>query len=205
MIKAFVSYHHANDQWAKDMLQSWAVDFNLFEDMSVDTNDIDDSLPTETIRCRIRDEYLRESTVTIVLVGLETKGRKHVDWEIYSSMRDGKINKKSGILVIQLPSTRPTSWLAAHEWEKNDLYPDCTSWTTINSFAEYQERYPYLPDRIIDNLLEPKATISVTNWDRISSNISSLSALIRAAHEDRLDNEYDLSRELRRKNSPANY
>ena len=203
MIKVFISYHHANDQWAKDELQRWAATYGLFEDVSVNTADVDDNLPTERIRCKIRDEYLRDSTVTIVLVGTETKGRKHVDWEIYSSMRDGAINKQSGILVIQLPSTNPTCWFAAHEWEKTELYADCTSWISIDSFSDYQSRHPYLPDRIIDNLLASRATISVTNWDRIASNLASLSALIQAAHDDRLTNEYDLSRDMRRSNSAS--
>lgn len=203
MVKVFISYHHANDQWAKDQLQLWVETYGLFEDVSVNTADVDDDLPTETIRCKIRDEYLRDSTVTIVLVGAETRGRKHVDWEIYSSMRDGAINKQSGLLAIQLPSTNPQSWHAAHEWEKNELYPDCTSWMNVHSFGDYQSRHPYLPDRIIDNLLAPRAKISVTNWDRISTNLANLSALVQAAHDDRLTNEYDLSRAMRRSNSPA--
>ena len=106
MHKVFISYHHANDQWAKNQLQDWARLHDLFIDMSVDTTDINDALPTESIQRIIRDDYLRDSSVTIVLVGTETKGRKHVDWEIYSSMYDGTVNKKSGILVIQLPSTK---------------------------------------------------------------------------------------------------
>ena len=79
----------------------------IFIDQSVDTGDISDELCDEAIREKIRDDYLRDSTVTIVLVGLETKRRKHVDWEIYSSMIDGKKNKKSGILAVNLPSTNP--------------------------------------------------------------------------------------------------
>ena len=72
----------ANDQWAKEQLQQWNDLYGLFTDVSVDTNDVDDDLPTERIRCIIRDDYLRDSTVTIVLIGTETKGRKHVDWEV---------------------------------------------------------------------------------------------------------------------------
>src|SRR5690606_31478094 len=147
--------HHANDQWAKNQLQQWAEQYGLFIDVSVDTNDVNDNLPTESIRRIIRDDYLGDSSVTIVLVGTETKGRKHVDWEIYSSMYDGTVNKQSGILVVQLPSTNPTYWTAAHEVEKAAVYPDCTSWSTISDQAEYERRYPYMPARIIDNLLAP--------------------------------------------------
>ncbi len=62
----------------------------LFIDASVDTWDINKDFDDHTIRQKIRDEYLKDSTVTIVLVGLETKKRKHVDWEIYSSMYNGE-------------------------------------------------------------------------------------------------------------------
>lgn len=201
MRKTFISYHHSNDQWAKDQLQQWAELYELFDDVSVNTREIEDGLPTETIRCRIREEYLRDSTVTIVLVGTETNNRKHVDWEIYSSMRDGAVNRKSGILCIQLPSTNPTSWHAAHDWEKDDIYPDCTSWMSIDSWEGYRERHPYLPERILDNLLCDTAAVSVTNWDRISGRPDRLKALIEAAHLDGLTNKYDFSRPLRRRNS----
>ena len=100
MHKVFISYHHANDQYYKECLVNMGKYYEIFIDRSVDTGDISDNLTDQAIREKIRDEYLRDSTVTIVLVGLETKRRKHVDWEIYSSMIDGKINKKSGILVV---------------------------------------------------------------------------------------------------------
>lgn len=201
MHKVFISYHHANDQWAKEQLSVWGIQGAIFEDMSVGTLDIDDTLPAETIRCKIRDEYLRDSSVTILLVGTETKNRKHVDWEIYSSMRDGPINKKSGILIIQLPSTNPKFFTAPSKFEKEYIYSDVSGWISISDRAEYERRYPYLPSRIIDNLLEPKAVISVTGWDRISKNPNVLHGLIDNAHHARVSNEYDLSRPMRSANS----
>ena len=203
MKKVFISYHHANDQWAKDSLQSWADDYSLFEDVSVNTREIEYGLSTETIRCKIRDEYLRDSTVTIVLVGTETKGRKHVDWEIYSSMRDGSVNKKSGILVIQLPSTNPIYHTAAHEAEKEAVYPECQSWTSITERSEYERRYPSLPARLIDNLLKKEARVSVTTWERVTADLNNLKLMIETAHDARTTNEYDFSRELRRSNSTS--
>ncbi len=95
MHKVFISYHHENNQDYKDCLVSMGKRHRIFIDRSVDTGDISDDLSDEEIREKIRDEYLRDSTVTIVLVGKKTKRRKHVDWEIYSSMFDGKVNKKS--------------------------------------------------------------------------------------------------------------
>lgn len=202
MHKVFISYHHLNDQWAKDQIRKWADQYRLFIDVSVDTNDINDNLPTESIRRIIRDDYLKDSSVTIVLVGTETKGRKHVDWEIYSSMYNGAVNKQSGILVVQLPSTKPDYWTAAHEVEKATIYSDCTSWSTISDRVEYERRYPYLPARIIDNLLAPKAKVSVTTWMRIESNLNNLVTMIDAAYDDRVLCEYDLSRPMRSNNAP---
>jgi len=199
--KVFISYHHANDQWAKDELQSWNEQENLFIDLSVNSDDVDDTLPTETIREVIRDNYLRDSTVTIVLIGTKTWGRKHVDWEIYSSMYDGSVNKKSGVLVVQLPSTDPKHITAAHDIEKKAVYPEYESWTSITDRAEYDRRYPLLSDRLIDNLLVSEAKVSVTKWETISAKHGHLTTMIDAAYDDRYSCTYDLSRPLRRKNA----
>ena len=99
MVGCFISYHHDSDQWAKEHLTWMANHYDCFEDMSVNTGDIeDDGRSSEKIRCIIRDQYLRDSEVTILLCGEHTAGRKHVDWEIKSSMIDGAINRKSGVL-----------------------------------------------------------------------------------------------------------
>ena len=201
MHRVFISYHHENDQCYKNYLVNIGSQYKIFLNYSVDTGDISDYLSDEAIREKIRDEYLRDSTVTIVLVGLETKGRKHVDWEIYSSMIDGKVNKKSGILVANLPSTEPEySIYAAHSGEKETVYPEINRWETISSRAEYERRYPYLPDRIIDNLLKAGTKVSVTNWSKISKP-SILKFLVDATFQDRHSCEYDLSRPMRRADS----
>ncbi len=202
MHKVFISYHHEKDQDYKDSLVSMDERYEIFIDGSVDTGDISDRLSHEEIREKIRDEYLRDSTVTIVLVGTETKGRKHVDWEIYSSMIDGKVNKKSGILVVNLPSTDRTDYFATHDGEKEKVYPEIeiNGWETISSRAEYERRYPCLLDRIIDNLLKVGAKVSVTSWSKISKP-HILKFLVNATFQDRQSCEYDLSSPMRRANS----
>ena len=201
MHKVFISYHHANDQVYKEALMQLNREYGLFINLSVDTGDIDENLDNQAIRQIIRDDYLKDSVVTIVLVGIETKNRKHVDWEIYSSMINGKINKRSGILVVNLPSTGCNYYTAAHgDEEKRTVYPDNTSWMNITSGAEYERRYPYVPARIIDNLLKDNAKISITNWDIIANDIENLRFLIDATFRDREQCEYDLNRPMRRMN-----
>ncbi len=100
--KVFVSYHHENDEGYKNQFESLFGD--IYVSKSVDLGDIDPDLKTETIRQKIRDEFLRDSSVTVVLVGKETWKRKHVDWEISSSLRDTKFNARSGLIGILLPT-----------------------------------------------------------------------------------------------------
>ena len=136
MHKVFISHHHDRDQWYKDRLVEFGERYSLFVDRSVDTGDIPDEWTDQQIRREIRDKYLRDSTVTIVLVGSETRRRKHVDWEIHSSMYDGSVNRRSGVVVINLPGIAGTI-NAPYGDEEKRLYPDVTSWTNISARAEY--------------------------------------------------------------------
>jgi len=102
--KVFVSYHHDNDQgYKKSFIDMMATDYIV--DKSVGDDDIDDeNMKTETIRQKIRDEYIADATVTVVLIGNETWKRKHIDWEISSSLRNTKKNYRTGLIGILLPS-----------------------------------------------------------------------------------------------------
>ena len=102
--KVFVSYHHANDEWYRDQFEMLCLQADIAVMRSVQIGDIDPNLKTETIRQKIRDEYLADSTVTVVLIGTQTWQRKHVDWEIGSSIRQTQNSSRSGLLGICLPS-----------------------------------------------------------------------------------------------------
>ena len=73
-------------------------------DRSVGEGDIDESLKDGTIHRTIRDHFIRDATVTIVLVGPRTWQRKYVDWEISSSLMNTQLNPRCGLLGILLPS-----------------------------------------------------------------------------------------------------
>ena len=103
--KVFINYHHALDESYKNIFElRFGNSFEAIVPGSVKVGDIDPNLPTETIRQKIRDEYLRDTSVTVVLIGALTWQRKHVDWEIGSSIRDTKANPRSGLLGILLPT-----------------------------------------------------------------------------------------------------
>ncbi len=106
--KVFVSYHHDKDQAYREKFERLFSDiFDIMVSKSVQIGDLDPNLKTATIRQKIREKYLRDSTVTVVLIGAETWKRKHVDWEIGASIRQTEHKPRSGLLGILLP-TYPT-------------------------------------------------------------------------------------------------
>lgn len=103
--KTFISYHHANDEQYKIVFKRIYSDMHdIIVPWDVEIGDIDPNLKTDTIRRKIRDEYLRDSTVTVVLIGAQTWQRRHVDWEVSTSIRDTQFNPRSGLLGIFLPT-----------------------------------------------------------------------------------------------------
>ncbi len=100
--KVFISFHEGDIKYKQDFVRMME---KRILDRSVDTGNIDDSdLKTATVRQKIRDEYIRDATVAIVLIGPRTWQRKHVDWEIGSSIRKTKKNSRCGLLGILLPN-----------------------------------------------------------------------------------------------------
>ena len=100
--KVFISFHEEDIKYKEAFVRMMG---KRIVDRSVDTGNIDDiGLKTATVRQKIRDEYIRDATVTIVLIGPRTWQRKHVDWEIGSSIRKTKRNPRCGSLGIVLPN-----------------------------------------------------------------------------------------------------
>lgn len=101
--KVFISYHHHQDQKYRDKFVTMMDD--AIVDKSVGDGDIDDSnIKTETVRQRIRDDFIADATVTVVLIGVCTWRRKHVDWEIGASLMDTEKNPRCGLVGILLPT-----------------------------------------------------------------------------------------------------
>lgn len=109
--RVFISYHDGRrDGGVGDyeyrvlFEQRFAGSAEAFVSGAVQDGDIDLTLSTDATRQRIREEYLRNTSVTVVLVGARTWQRKHVDWEIGASLRHTAFNPRSGVLGILLPT-----------------------------------------------------------------------------------------------------
>lgn len=105
--KCFISYHHADEtkvqrfittfDHARDMLISRGLGASMAGDVVQSDND-------EYVISRIRQLYLSDSTVTIVMIGNCTWARRYVDWELKASLRSGEKTTPNGLLGIKLPS-----------------------------------------------------------------------------------------------------
>ena len=103
--KVFISYH-TEDQYFREHFEDLFSDlYDIVVSGSIKMGDFDDTkISTERLRQHIRDKYLRDTTVTIVLVGVNTWQQNSVDWEINSSLRQTEYNTRSGLLGILLPT-----------------------------------------------------------------------------------------------------
>ena len=98
----FISHHDADRDYKRRFVQMMG---DLIVNKSVDEDDIDDTdLAAETVRQEIREGYIRQASVTIVLIGPCTWQRMHVDAEIHFSIRHTDFNQRCGLLGIWLPN-----------------------------------------------------------------------------------------------------
>ena len=100
--KTFISYYHYEDQYYKNKFM------HLFEDLiigkSVNDGDIDSDNSDDYIKKLIQNNHLEDTTVLIVLIGANTKHRKHIDWEISGAL-DLRVGEKyAAVLGIILPT-----------------------------------------------------------------------------------------------------
>jgi hypothetical protein len=125
--KVFISYCHRDQQEAVNFIARWN---NVFIPRALGvayTDDIINSTNPEYVMSQIREKYLGDSTVTIVLVGTCTHSRRYVDWEIKTTLRQGMNYVPNGLLAFLLPSAR-----------LQDGYV----------FTLTKAQYPHLPNRL---------------------------------------------------------
>ena len=141
--KVFISFYHNDDQKYKDY-----IDRNLSRNIinkSVANGEYDSDNSDMYIKQLIRDDKVSDSSVVVVLVGPNTRRRKHVDWEIYAGL-SASINGNSGLIGVLLPE-----------------FP-------LNSSGEYFVRD--LPARLGDNVNSGYA--DVYTWDYFIKNFDSI-------------------------------
>lgn len=151
MRNVFVSYAHRLDQSAADEFRTtFGIERDAFSDRSLSSEDIG-HLTDETIKNTYIRPKIRNSSVTIILLGEETGGRWWVDWEIYYSLLKTTGNDRNGLLGIRIPNK--TRW-TPNRLEKNLHMANIIDWprdyrtleNAIEAVYNLRNSQPYLSD-----------------------------------------------------------
>jgi hypothetical protein len=159
--KTFISYYHYEDQQYKERFK------NLFDDLiihkSVEDGEIDSDNTDGYIKQLIQKGYLEDTTVLIVLIGINTKDRKHIDWEISGALNYKVGEKYSGLLGLLLPNH--------------------------SDFGTGKATYNLIPDRLADNFKADYAIIRDWTDDRVKmQEYIELAFERRSTHSENIDN-----------------
>ena len=166
--KVFISFHE-RDRNYKDRFVEMMRDHVV--DKSVDTGNIADAgLSVDEIRRQIRNDYISDATVTVVLIGPCTWQRKHVDFEISASLIDRQSNPRCGLLGIRLP-----------------IHPD---------FKRAEPNLQLLPPRLADNCLGRDPFARLYRWSGSDNEVDRVRTWIDHAFERRVGTDPDNSRDL---------
>ena len=170
--KVFVSFHDADMKWKMKfakLMEGRIVDY------SVKGGDISiKGRPIEDILRGIREDYIADATVTVVLIGCCTWRRRFVDWEIHASIRCTNANPRTGLLGIVLP-----------------CHPE---------YGKASKDEHLLPPRLADNLVGDHRFAKVDDWpDPFDPSL--VARWINKAFKDRKLIIPDSSRDLFAKNS----
>lgn len=105
--KCFISYHHADQAYLDRFVRDFHHGYGCFLARGLGTEmpgEVIQSTKTDYVMAKIRERFLSDSTVTIVLMGRCTWARCYVDWEIQSSLRQGQDSTPNGLLGVKLPT-----------------------------------------------------------------------------------------------------
>jgi hypothetical protein len=136
--KSFISYYHKDYKGYKKKFYNLTSD--LIVNKSVEDGDIKPENGSDYVKQLINDGYLNDTTVLIVLLGPNTKCRKHIDWEISGALNVKVGDNYAGLLGLKLPS-----------------HPD---------YGTGKYSYTLQPQRLTDNLKTGYAVIRDFTTDR---------------------------------------
>ena len=111
--KVFISYYRGDRTAVDAFVAYWAGAQDVFIPQIVGAygEDIINSDDADYVIGQIRTRYIADSTVTMVLIGSCTHSRRHVDWEIKASLRQGEVYTPNGFLGIILPHQGTAAFL----------------------------------------------------------------------------------------------
>ncbi|MGJ8651596.1 MAG: TIR domain-containing protein [Opitutaceae bacterium] len=139
--RVFIS-HHKNDRIEVDaFIRQFANIFTPFVLGANQNYDLINSSNTDYVMSQIRTRYLKNTTITIVLLGSCTHSRRYVDWELKSSLRQGDYTP-NGVMSIILPSLGQSAHLPSRleeNWAPDHINCYARHWAYPHSGSELRE------------------------------------------------------------------
>lgn len=158
--KVFIS-HYKGDKSEVDAFINEFLDVFIPKVLGANDNDeFINSTNTDYVMQRIRGKYLEDSTVTIVLIGSCTHSRRYVDWEIKSSLQQGR-NLPNGLLGIAIPRGKTSAHLP--ERFKSNWKEDGSGYAKFRS-------YPSSPQQLLE-WIEDAYKIRTTRANLIDNSL----------------------------------
>ncbi len=105
--RCFISYRHADQREVDQFIRDFDHEADTFIARGLGNEmrgEVVQSTNTDYVMRRIRELYLSNSTVTLLMLGKCTWARPYVDWELQASLRFGETAVPNGLLGIKLPS-----------------------------------------------------------------------------------------------------
>jgi len=169
--KCFISYHHDDQAEVDEFVNTFDEERDVFITRGLGIEiapEIVNSDDADYVMRRVKELYLKDSTVTIVLVGTCTWARRFVDWELQSSLRHGETATPNGVLGIVLASVG-----------KNPIAPERLRVNLNSDTKDGYARWYWYPTRTdalagwIDDAYEARTTrahLIINSRDRFKNN-----------------------------------
>ncbi|MCQ2079435.1 MAG: TIR domain-containing protein [archaeon] len=192
--RIYISCDYAHDGEYRDRFLEMDRYWRLFSSarMRDDTEIVSDPV-RRTAMDDVRRDWIRDSTVLVLLCGRHTRYCPIVDREVASAMTNNYTYSRLGILVIALPDSGNNECLCG---EDSVLYDRYGRHDRPDTMYELSRLLPGVPMRIIDSI-RSDCPISVVSWDHVVKDHDRLVELIDRAHRRRSTNRYDNSCQLR--------
>jgi hypothetical protein len=110
--RCFISYHHDDEREVAQFISTFDHQHDILISRGIGASMPGDVIGSDNagyIMSRVRQLYLNDSTITIVMIGRCTWARRYVDWEVAASLRNTQNSQRNGLLAIALPSVAGTS------------------------------------------------------------------------------------------------
>jgi len=139
--KVFISYFKGDKPWVDALVRDYGQPgTGVFIPSVVGVKDEDDFVDSDNsdyIISAIRERYIQDTSVTIVVIGQCTHSRKYVDWEIKGSLRQPANGMPNGLLGLAVAP--PKDYLGNPIWHT-------------------------LPDRFSKNYVQNRADLSYARY-----------------------------------------